>query len=115
MVNEEDAVVKLTPDQIRKGLVQWMANTSQDKYVQQVHEVVIREVDVRDFHPNFVVLIPLGHVLGIQIKNSTDDVNNYPDKVIAEVFVSMEAFASSLNALGLRPPAIHTCEIKGEK
>ena len=105
--------VELTHDQIRAGLTQWIANLNQDKYVHQVHEVTIREIDARDYHPNYVVLIPLGDVLGIQIKDSTDDANNYPNKVLAEVFVSMSAFASTLSALGLawRP----VCEFKESK
>lgn len=111
----DDEATKLTPKQIREGLVQWMADANQDKYVHQVHEVVIREVDARDARPNYAVLIPLGQVLGIQIKNSTDDANNYPDRVLAEVFISMDAFASSLNALGLRLPAIHTCNLRKDE
>jgi hypothetical protein len=97
---------------LREAATQLLAS-GEHHYVEQVHEVIIREVDAYDPKPNYVSLIPLGAVLGIQIRGCTDDNNLHPAEIKAEVYISMTAFASSLNALGLRLPAIHTCNFQG--
>ena len=62
-----------------------------------VHEVVLRDHDMNDEDPRLVTFIPIGPVLGIAIKRTS--LGPVEDADIA--FVSMQAFASAVSALGL--------------
>ena len=80
-----------------------LASASQGN-IEQVHEVVIRDIDPYEDAPRVLHLIPLGGVLGVAITAA----NEYPaDEDI--LFVSMAAVGNAMPTLGFtaRPTAAY--------
>jgi copper oxidase (laccase) domain-containing protein len=71
-------------------------------FVEQVHQIVLRDVDANEDKPRLLTLMPLGDVIGVAI---TEDGVFPQDKDI--LFVSASAFGNCLPALGFtgRAPA----------